>query len=110
MPQQLKVGELPVPGKFYVPKHQALKIYKDLQTLQDFEDAQDTEPPSCGLIHKGKLFLFAKVAHEQKVPGEIKKVWFHVVYGELIGICYNGQIPFHQFLMKVTEEDDESIP
>lgn len=102
---RLDIGELPQPGKFYLCKNHELKVYRNLEVLEyeELEDGGDG-PPSCGVIPKGQLFLFAKVAHEQRVPGEIKRVWFFVAFGELTGIVYNGQIPFHQFLSRVVDE------
>jgi len=101
---RLDIGELPEPGKFYLCKNHELKVYKDLHVLEE-EHGEEDEPPVCGVIPKGQLFLYAKVAREQRIPGQIKKVWFYVAFGEMSGIIYNGQIPFHQLLLKVQEDE-----
>lgn len=102
----MDVGELPVPGQLYQCRNHKLKLFKGLSEFVSSEDEERTtvfasEP--CGLITQGDVFMFTKVVHEVRIPGEIKKVWFQVVYKELIGVVYNGQIPFHQFLLKVAE-------
>jgi hypothetical protein len=103
---RLDIGERPQPGKFYLCRNHELEVYKNLEVLEH-EDLEDTgdDPPSCGVIPKGQFFMFAKVAHEQRIPGQIKKVWFYVTFGEMTGIVYNGQIPFHQLLLKVQEDE-----
>jgi hypothetical protein len=101
---RMEVGELPQVGKLYVSKDQPLELYKNLDVLDPEDLDPDAKPPVCGVIPKGKPFLFAQVAHEERIPGQIKRVWFKVIYDEMIALAYNGQIPFHQFLLKVTEE------
>jgi hypothetical protein len=101
---RMEIGELPEQGKFYIPKDQPLELYKNLDVLDPEDLDPDAKPPVCGVIPKGKMFMFAKVEHEERIPGKIKRVWFKVIYDEMIALAYNGQIPFHQFLLKVVED------
>jgi hypothetical protein len=104
---RLDIGELPQPGKFYVCKNHPLNLYKSIEAITVGEDEDDDNsegPEPCGEIPKGSMFMYAGSAHEQRIPGQIKKVWFHVLHGEMTGVVYNGQIPFHQFLSRVVEE------
>jgi len=105
---KMDIGEIPQPGKFYLCKNHPLEVYKTLEELllDEDEDYYDREPlpKPCASIPKGTSFMFAGVAHEQKISGQIKRVWFYVVHSEMTGIVYNGQIPFHQFLLRVEPE------
>lgn len=110
--RKLDVGEQPQPGQLYVCYNHELKVYKDFHPLSD--DPSDAEDSSNNFgfgygnyikgIPRGEMFFFVGVTEEQKVPGQIKKVWFRVIHKEMIGYVYNGQIPFHQFFQKVEEE------
>lgn len=102
---RMQVGELPQPGKFYMCKNHSLILYKSIEAITVREEDEDSEiPEPCGEIPKSSIFMYAGTAHEQRIPGQIKKVWFYVLHGEKTGIVYNGQIPFHQFLLCVLEE------
>lgn len=95
--RNLQVGELPIPGKFYFLKNKPLMFARSLEDWTNWHAAKFKTLP------KFKPFVFLRSILEHKEPGQVKHVWFEMLWGEEMGVCYNGQIPFHQFLCQALE-------
>lgn len=101
--RKLELGEQPQDGKLYVLRNQSISIFRDLDSLIKIK-----YPRSSAVIPKNKPFMFVRSIFEMKLPAQVKHIWFQVIYGETAGVCYNGQIPFHQFINELDKWDLQS--